>query len=274
MSHDPLPPALGPMASASDPASSRLPLRILLAEDNPVNQKLVLRMLEQLGYRADVVANGAEALNSLRRQTYDIVLMDAQMPEMDGLEATRRIRRLWPEAAQPRIIALTANAGPGPGSRDACLAAGMDDALSMPIQAKELQTALGRWGTLTRARPARAQPEPLDRMVLAELRNLQAEGEPDLVNELFEMFRAQFPALMADMRAAVAQRDAEQLKRLAHKVKGSSSNLGAQHLATLSDELEKQAERGTIDGVEAQLAQLAQEFDRVWQAFEAEHRRR
>jgi len=201
-------------------------------------------------------------------------LMDVRMPVMDGLEATRRIRRLWPEAAQPRIIALTANAGPGPGSRDACLAAGMDDALGTPIQAKELQTALGRWGTLTRARPARAQPEPLDRMVLAELRNLQAEGEPDLVNELFEMFRAQFPALMADMRAAVAQRDAEQLKRLAHKVKGSSSNLGAQHLATLSDELEKQAERGTIDGVEAQLAQLAQEFDRVWQAFEAEHRRR
>jgi len=121
--------------------------------------------------------------------------------------------------------------------------------------------------------PTPAPSEPLDRGVLAELRKLQTEGEPDLVTELFEMFRAQFPALMADMRAAVAQGDAERLKRTAHKMKGSSGNLGAQHLAALSDALEKQAERGALAGAELPLAQLAVEFNRVWQAFEAEHKR-
>ncbi len=279
MSHETPLPSLEPVESASDPAPAfdpplgpGLPLRILLAEDSPINQKLSLRMLERMGYRADVAANGAEVLNALRRQSYDVVLMDTQMPEMDGLEAARRIRRLWPEAAQPRIVALTAT--PLPGDREQCLAAGMDDCLSTPLQANELQVALKRWGARQRTRLASpAPPEPLDRAILAELRSLQVEGEPDLVTELFGMFHAQFPMLMAEMHEAVAHGNAEQLKRLAHKVKGSSGNLGAHHLATLSDELENLAHRGATDGAEARLAQLALEFERVWQAFETEHKR-
>jgi signal transduction histidine kinase/CheY-like chemotaxis protein len=117
----------------------RHPLRILLAEDNAVNQKLALRILEQMGYRADVASNGIEAVESIERQRYDVILMDVQMPEMDGLDATRNIRKLG-SVTQPRIIAMTANAMEG--DREMCLAAGMDDYISKPIRVNELVEAL------------------------------------------------------------------------------------------------------------------------------------
>jgi CheY-like chemotaxis protein len=120
----------------------RLPLRILLAEDNTINQKLALRLLERLGYRADLAGNGLEVLEALRRQTYDVVLMDVQMPEMDGLEATRVILGEWEQPRRPRIIAMTANAMKE--DREICLAAGMDDYVSKPIRVEELVAALSK----------------------------------------------------------------------------------------------------------------------------------
>jgi CheY-like chemotaxis protein len=122
--------------------AARHPLRILLAEDNAVNQKLALRLLQQMGYRADVASNGVEAIECVERQTYDLVLMDVQMPEMDGLEASRRITAKWKPDDRPRIVAMTANAMQG--DREECLAAGMDDYVTKPIRVDALVESLLR----------------------------------------------------------------------------------------------------------------------------------
>jgi CheY-like chemotaxis protein len=137
--------AAGPSAAAPQfdaEMGRRHPLRILLAEDNAVNQKLALRLLDRLGYRADLAANGVEAIRAVERQPYDVVFMDVQMPEMDGLEATRQICARWAPGERPRIVAMTANALAE--DRAACLDAGMDDYLSKPIRVDELVAALRR----------------------------------------------------------------------------------------------------------------------------------
>jgi CheY-like chemotaxis protein len=132
-----------PAKAQLDPTmAERVPLRILLAEDNAVNQKLALRILSQMGYRADVAGNGIEAIEAVERQKYDLIFMDVQMPEMDGLEATRQIVKRWERTARPRIVAMTANATQG--DREMCLAAGMDDYIAKPILVDELIGALER----------------------------------------------------------------------------------------------------------------------------------
>jgi PAS domain S-box-containing protein len=134
------PAAFEPGAAAG--AAETSSLRILLAEDNAVNQKVALRILDKLGYRADVASNGVEALEALEREQYDVVLMDVQMPEMDGLDASRRICERWPDESRPRIIAMTANAMIE--DREACFAAGMDDYVAKPVRPEELADALSR----------------------------------------------------------------------------------------------------------------------------------
>ncbi|MCP4283477.1 MAG: response regulator, partial [Gammaproteobacteria bacterium] len=136
----------------------RLPLRILLAEDNSINQQLALRTLERLGYRADVAGNGVEALDALRQKLYDVILMDVQMPEMDGLEATRQIRKEFQTEAQPRIIAVTANAMQG--DREECLSAGMDDYISKAFEVQELMNALEKCQPGAQKEEGRAIPPP------------------------------------------------------------------------------------------------------------------
>ena len=141
LSQDAIPRAVAPVRPAMDAGmAQRHPLRILLAEDNVVNQKLALRLLLQMGYRADLASNGIEAIECVERQTYDIVLMDVQMPEMDGLEASRRITARWTATERPRIVAMTANAMQG--DREECLAAGMDDYVTKPIRVDALVEAL------------------------------------------------------------------------------------------------------------------------------------
>jgi CheY-like chemotaxis protein len=141
VSHRPVAKAAAPARPQIDPGmAARHPLRILLAEDNVVNQKLALRFLEQMGYRADIASNGLEAVESVERQRYDVVLMDVQMPEMDGLEAARRICARQGPGERPRIVAMTANAMQG--DREMCLAAGMDDYLTKPIRVERLVEAL------------------------------------------------------------------------------------------------------------------------------------
>src|SRR6266403_5539820 len=142
----------GPASAKLDPKlAARLPLRVLLCDDNPVNQKVALRLLQQMGYRADLSANGVEALTALDGQSYDLIFMDVMMPEMGGLEATRIIRQRQRQPAQfPNykspivIIAMTANAMQG--DREKCLAAGMDDYLAKPVRPEEMRTLVERWG--------------------------------------------------------------------------------------------------------------------------------
>jgi len=134
-------PATAGAQSPDGTTAGRHPLRILLAEDNAVNQKLALRLLAQMGYQADVAGDGLQAIEAVERTRYDVVLMDVQMPELDGLEATRRIRTRWPDLPLP-IVAMTANAMAG--DREACLAAGMTDYISKPIRPAELGAALER----------------------------------------------------------------------------------------------------------------------------------
>jgi CheY-like chemotaxis protein len=127
---------------AERPIGEEIRLEVLLAEDNPVNQKVALRFLERIGYRADAVANGLEAVTAVENREYDLVLMDVQMPEMDGFEATRQIRSRLPLERQPKIIALTANAMQG--DRELCVAAGMDDYISKPVKMHEIAAAIRR----------------------------------------------------------------------------------------------------------------------------------
>jgi CheY-like chemotaxis protein/HPt (histidine-containing phosphotransfer) domain-containing protein len=267
----------------------RLPLHILLAEDNMVNQKLALRLLERMGYRADLAANGLEVLEALQRQRYDVILMDVQMPEMDGLEASRAIREGWPAEQRPRIVAVTANAMQG--DRKECLAAGMHDYLTKPIQINALQQVLERAGLWAKRRTSPLQPlealpgvalpivddgrpeesaPALDPAVLAELRQFQGEGEPDIVQELAEAFQSETPPLLKDLHLAIAEVQSEQLRRTAHNLKGSSHNLGARTMAALSAELELLGKSGTVEGAAALVTRLEREYQRVCEALATE----
>lgn len=249
-------------------------LRILIAEDNMVNQRVAMKMLAHLGFGADVVANGVEALDALGRKSYDIILMDVMMPEMDGLEATRAIRRQWPGAARPRIIATTANAMKG--DREKCLEAGMDDYISKPVRMDDLQKALERWGTPTsEVRPtagasATCGPVPpdaasaaVDLAALDTLAQLQEDGAPDIVAELIELFLADSAGLIVELAAAVEARDCEAIARIAHRFKGSSSNLGAGTLASRCHDLELRGKQANTENLDVLQAAILSEYERA-----------
>ncbi|HEY5876499.1 MAG TPA: response regulator, partial [Ilumatobacteraceae bacterium] len=199
-----------------DPStSSRFPLRILLAEDNVVNQKLATRLLERMGYRIDVASNGFEAVESVARQRYDVVLMDIQMPELDGLEATRRIIGSSPAGDRPTIIAMTANAMDG--DREMCLAAGMDDYVSKPIRVAELAEALRRAWT---SRHEAIDAAPVESIIdLDTYRELEAAAGADFVAELVATFLEEAPTMLAELRRAYAAADPDMFRRVAHSIK-------------------------------------------------------
>jgi signal transduction histidine kinase/HPt (histidine-containing phosphotransfer) domain-containing protein/ActR/RegA family two-component response regulator len=247
-------------------------LRILLAEDNSVNQKVALLLLERLGYRADLAANGLEALEALRRQPYDVVLMDVQMPEMDGLEAARRIRDEWPPHTRPRIVAMTANALRG--DRETCLEAGMDDYLSKPILIDNLRQALLRASLLSRdpgqetrrgpsevRRPApsagiAAGPPILDTSALDSLFRLEQLAGREIVRGIVDSFLSETPVRVARMRQAIGEGDGGSLNFTAHVFKGSAAQLGARRLAEACAELEERGRDGNLDGSQEELGEL------------------
>ena len=250
--------------SELDPGmAERVPLRILLAEDNVVNQKLALRLLSQMGYRADLAGNGLEALDAVERQTYDVVLMDVQMPEMDGLEASREIHRRWRDQPRPRIIAMTANAMQG--DREVCVAAGMDDYVAKPIRVEELVAALERSRPAgdagdRRATGAADAEAPIDRPALDRL--VDTMGGP-FVGELIDTFGQDAVELIATLRRTLAAADVDGFRRAAHSLKSTSQSLGANGLAARARELESAARAGSLDGAGARVQALAEHYERV-----------
>ena len=250
-------------------SAERAPLRILLADDNAVNQQVALALLEKMGGRADVVSNGAEVLEALARQRYDVVLMDVEMPVMDGLEASRRINRGWPAAQRPRIIAMTANAMQG--DRETCLAAGMDDYLSKPIRREELAAALARSESVgiisADDSPTAEEVDDAEPVDLAQIE--AAVGDPVFVRELISTFLNDAPGLVGTLRSSLEQRNSEELRRAAHTLKSNGRTFGAIALASLSEELELSAHRGSLASADDLVTQIEKEYARVARALGA-----
>jgi two-component system, sensor histidine kinase and response regulator len=270
--------------------------RILVVEDNLINQKLTVRMLEKLGYPSDVVGNGQEALEAIARRSYAIVLMDCQMPVIDGFEATRLIRERE-QAREPSIphstlnihhlqhipiVALTANAMSG--DRERCLATGMDDYLTKPVRKGDLKAVLDRWVPLsiqvqdTQAEGPegnRFSAEPATPPVIFDaatmLRNIG--GDRDLLEQLAELFLQRYPVMMDTIRAALADRDHEAVEQAAHALKGTAGNLCASEVMLSAGQLEAIGRLGTLVEGPMIYTQLERAVLRLVQLLERRSRR-
>ena len=259
--------------------ASRLPLRILLVEDVAVNQKVARQMLQRLGYRIDVANNGQEALVALHRQPYDVVFMDVQMPEMDGLETTRRIRQEW-STERPWIVAMTAHAMSG--DREVCLNAGMNDYISKPIRVEALVKALNKYERKPTVETVQntEKPEPpsssdsVDPQILLGLTEMAGDDADELLAELFNSYLEETPQRLQSIENAVVREDAEALYKAAHALKSLSATVGATHLAQLAEALETIGRAGTVTAeVAALLEQLEPESKRVETALQEYSRR-
>ncbi|MCP4404942.1 MAG: response regulator, partial [bacterium] len=285
---------------------TRLPLKILLAEDNSINQHVALLTLEQLGYRADVAENGLETLEALRKSTYDIIFMDVQMPVMDGLEATRRIRQEFPADRQPRIIAVTANAMQG--DRERYLAAGMNDYLRKPLDPRELVEALKK-AALQKTTPQRrkdaktekeqtmedkTEPTPaasqegnatkkrnagqsshhnsqltiLDPAALHRVKTMLGTQAAAMLPELIDEFFNNFEVLHKDAQQALWQGKPDELYRIAHTLKSTSRNFGATALVNLCRTLEQRAQTENLETLGELLTQIKKEYTQVQAALQ------
>ncbi|MEP0848925.1 MULTISPECIES: response regulator [Cyanophyceae] len=275
------------------------PLRILLAEDNIVNQKVALQLLKQIGYQADIANNGLEVLEALRHQYYDVVLMDVQMPEMDGLSATRRIVEEWCQD-RPYIIAMTANAMQG--DREECLNAGMDDYVSKPIRIEALITAIskcqpkeaGDWGQETGDKdlgtrdwgeaesknsqspipnpqsPIPESPNAIDGKVMQSFRKMIGENSGSIVAEMIDCYLEDTPKLISAIATALQQGNATQLRQATHTLKSSSATLGAITFSNFCKELEIISRSGNTESGIEKLPQLETEYQRVKAALQIE----
>jgi PAS domain S-box-containing protein len=234
-------------------------IRILIAEDNSINQKVAMKMIHSLGYRPDVVANGLEVLEALHRQTYDIVLMDVQMPEMNGLDATREVRRMWPDFDKPRIIAMTANAMQG--DKEQCLEAGMNDYIPKPIRIGDLKGAFDRWiadhprpGLSAEVSDLAIGTSPSD----CTLEELRKHGGEELVHDLLAEFNLQLRADGGELAAAAAHDDPAAVARLARRLHGSSMAVGMATASALCREIESAARLGQAERAAGLIRRLVE----------------
>ncbi len=249
--------------------SQRYEGNILLVEDNPVNQKVALRFLERMGFKVRIADNGLEGVKAFTEGRFDIVLMDLQMPVMDGLTATRRIRELETGPRTP-IVALTANAMAGQLER--CTEAGMDAFLTKPLELVRLREVLDRYGLAmnTHDSPQTSSNDTANAPVdLARLNEL-TDGDPEFTQELTATFVASGEQVMAELRAAMEALDRTALSRSAHKLKGASANIHANRLRDLAYELESRAAQMDQGQVKALLAALNDEFRRAGEFLKAQ----
>jgi two-component system, sensor histidine kinase and response regulator len=279
--------ALRPEPAAAGPAAAVTGLAVLLAEDNRVNRQVALGMLERLGCRVQAVGNGADAVTLAGRNHVDLVLMDCQMPGMDGYAAARALRERFP-AAQLPIVALTADAMEG--TRERCLAAGMDDYLTKPLRLEQLQAALTRWARPGRVpassspvvagapaaadRPVPAVPAEtlealLDAEALAALRDAAPEDEPDFHLQLIAEFLNEGRDRLAALHAAHGLGDTQVLLRQAHSLKGAALSVGANALAAHARELEAAAGNREFERIQGTLDSLGHGLVRLNRAFAA-----
>jgi signal transduction histidine kinase/DNA-binding response OmpR family regulator/HPt (histidine-containing phosphotransfer) domain-containing protein len=259
--------------------------RVLLVEDNPVNVEVAKAMLESLGLQAQVAHNGAEALQAARSTQFEAVLMDCQMPVLDGFAATAAIRREEADAGRARtlpIIAITANALQG--DREACLAAGMDDYLSKPFTQAELAGVIGRWIGLPLAAsvhhdelpptlPAEAveviQRDVINARALENIRALSQQGGDALVQKVIRAYVGDAPQHLRTLRRAVGGQDADTVRRVAHSLKSASANVGAETLARLCKDLEQMGRNASVSGAATLLTDMEEEFQTVRQSLNA-----
>ncbi len=270
-----------PKADALLQAQDRFDACVLLAEDNPVNQEVALSMLENLGCRVEVVSNGGEVLETASRTDFDLILMDCQMPEMDGYQATEGIRESERAAGAEKermpIVALTAHAMEG--ARDKCLAAGMDGYLAKPFSQGQLAEVLACWlkpvpatGSVSAEADSQeekasssdgAEPASIDHKALETIRALQRQGKPDLLVRVINIYLEDSLRLLESLCQAMSRGDGTELKLQAHSLKSSSANVGALRLAGLCKELEAIGEVGSMDGVDHRISRIEEEYRSV-----------
>jgi CheY-like chemotaxis protein len=267
--------------------AARLPLRVLLCDDNAINQKVALRLLQQMGYKADVAANGVQALARIDAQPYDLVFMDVMMPEMDGLEATQAIRyRQKDPARHPNykgtivIVAMTASAMSG--DRDKCITAGMDDYLSKPVRPEDVRAIIERWGDKagsqdvnstasaagTVAAPAVEFPAdaPVDMERFKEL----TDGSTAGMKELAGMYVDQTTGQLQQLRVAITAQNHADVRRIAHSCAGASATCGMTKLVPHLREMERQGHDGRLTDAADRCRQADQEFERIRGFFAAQ----
>ena len=261
--------AIEPQREAPALASTASPrcLRILLVEDNRVNQCLAIQLIEKHGHTVVLATNGLEAVVTFEKGHFGLILMDVQMPVMNGLEATAEIRRIEGGRTHIPIIAMTGNSLQG--DRERCLAAGMDDYISKPMKLADLDSMIQKWTSKPQVTPSSveniaskvpSESVPVDHDRLLEIKELGGEDEPDYLATLIKIFLDDASRLIGKLRHAVTNGDPEAVKAIAHTLKGSCSNLGLVQMAHTCKDLDEVGRAHTVEGADALLAQLEREF--------------
>ncbi len=253
------------------------PLKILLAEDNVVNQKVALRILERMGFRADIAADGYEVMSAVKKIKYDIILMDIYMPEMDGYETTGNIINKYSYDERPKIIAMTANAMQG--DKDKCFDAGMDDYISKPIRVEELHAVLKKWGEiiyeekdkkLKQQEEQKSSPKLIDENKIELIQDIQSDDDIAFFVELLDIYINDLPQTITHLKNSLTEKDAKQLLFYSHKLKGSSLTLGIDVITETCLKLEEKAKSECLDdSTEKLFKDLVLNFETILKELEA-----